>query len=139
MDGGMTMSDAPAPAPDGPAVDAPPIDDAPAAPDGSAAAPTFCGLGQDVAGASVPGGFCLRRFATVAEARTMVFAPNGDLFVAAPMTGTPGGASGGPGAILVLSDDNHDGVAEVTTFATGIADVHGLTLGDGYLYFTTMN
>jgi glucose/arabinose dehydrogenase len=144
MDGGTTASDAAAPAPDGPAVDAPPlIEDAPVAPedggDGPVAAPKFCELGQDVAGATVPGGFCLRRFASVVEARTMVFAPNGDLFVAAPMTGTPGGASGGPGAILVLSDDNHDGVAEVTTFASGIADVHGLTLGDGYLYFTTMN
>jgi glucose/arabinose dehydrogenase len=146
-DGGPTTRDVPVPIGDSgppPAVDAPPLppieDAAPTPDDGPFVATTpFCSLGQDVAGASVPGGFCLRRFASVTEARTMVFAPNGDLFVGAPATGTPGGSSGGMGAILVLSDDDHDGVAEVTTFAKGISDVHGLTIGDGYLYFTTMN
>ncbi len=58
-----------------------------------------------------PAGFCVKLFATLAEPRSIVFAPNGDLFVAAPSMPTPGGASGGPGAIIVLSDDNHDGVA----------------------------
>jgi glucose/arabinose dehydrogenase len=119
-------------------VDAPPIlEDAPVAGEGGTAVERFCDLGTDVAGASVPGGFCLRRYATVKVARTLTFAPNGDLFVGAPGTGTAGGASGGPGAIVVLSDDNHDGVAEATNFLDGVMDVHGLTLGDGYLYFTT--
>ena len=35
----------------------------------------------------------------VTEARVMRFAPNGDLFVAAPSMLTPGGANGGAGAI----------------------------------------
>jgi glucose/arabinose dehydrogenase len=65
-----------------------------------------------------------------------VFAPNGDLFAAAPSNGTPGGSSGGPGQILVISDDDHDGVGESHVFATGLPDVHGLALGGGYLYFT---
>jgi glucose/arabinose dehydrogenase len=124
-------------------VDAPPLmnDDAPMAQEEAGVVPAgyFCDLGSMVEGASVPGGFCLRRYADVKVARTMAFAPNGDLFVGAPSTGTAGGASGGPGAIVVLSDDNHDGVAEVSNFAEGISDVHGLTLGDGYLYFSTMN
>jgi glucose/arabinose dehydrogenase len=122
-------------------VDAPPLveEDGPAPQEGGIPTARFCELGADVIGASVPGGFCLRRFATVKEARTMAFAPNGDLFVAAPSTGTAGGASGGLGGILVLSDDDHDGTAEVTSFAEGLTDVHGLTFGDGFVYFTTQN
>jgi glucose/arabinose dehydrogenase len=85
----------------------------------------------------VPEGFCLRRFAKIGEPRTLALAPNGDLMVGAPSTSTAGGASGGPGAILVLADDNQDGVAEVVTFASGLPDVHGLALGGQYLYFTT--
>jgi len=133
-------SDAP-PADMGPMtpVDAPPIpeEDAPVAVEGGTAAGRFCDLGTDVTGATVPGGFCLRRYAMVKEPRTLVFAPNGDLFVGAPGVVTAGGAAGGPGAIVVLSDDDHDGQAEATNFLEGVMDVHGVTLGDGYLYFTT--
>jgi glucose/arabinose dehydrogenase len=38
---------------------------------------------------------------------------------------------------MLLADDNADGVAEVHTFAESLQDVHGLALGDGFLYFTT--
>lgn len=101
--------------------------------------PPFCTLGRDVPGAVVPAGFCLRRFATVNAPRTLVFAPNGDLFVGAPSTPMPGGASGGPGAVLVFSDDDHDGIGEMHRFAGNLPDVHGIALGGGYLYFTTLN
>jgi glucose/arabinose dehydrogenase len=168
-DGQVGTIDGPSALADGPAIDgpsvtgdtamdraAPPNDvsdgpeaaaDAPRTIDGSADGPDdggmtaapFCDLGVAVAGATVPSGFCLRRYATAKVARTMVFASNGDLLVGAPSNGTPGGASGGPGAIVVLSDDNHDGVAETTNFLEGVSDVHGLTLGDGYLYFTTQS
>jgi glucose/arabinose dehydrogenase len=100
---------------------------------------TWCGRGADVANAVAANGFCLKEYAKVKEARAIAMAPNGDLFVAAPQAGTPGGASGGPGAIIVLSDDNHDGVAEAHTFLAQVTDVHGLALGGGYLYFTTQN
>jgi glucose/arabinose dehydrogenase len=105
--------------------------------------PTFCERGVDVADVIPYAGFCLKRFAAVTEARALVWAPNGDLFVAAPARATPGGASGGPGAIIVLSDDDHDGVAEQHVFLSKIDagrtldDVHGLALGGGFLYFTT--
>lgn len=79
----------------------------------------------------------MRRFAKLTEARTLVVAPNGDLIVGAPSTAAAGGAVGGPGAIVVLADDDRDGVAEAHTFASGLPDVHGLALGEGYLYFTT--
>ena len=73
----------------------------------------YCDLpGTDASAVQVPEGFCVREFATVAEARVMKFAPNGDLFVAAPSMGTPGGAYGGRGGIVVLPDDDHDGRAD---------------------------
>lgn len=112
-----------APVPPTPLTDAPP---------GS-----YCILGENIAGALVPAGLCLRHFAKVAEARTLAFASNGDLLASAPSNPTAGGAMGGPGAILVLSDDDRDGTAEISTFAAGLPDVHGLAIGGGYIYFTT--
>ncbi len=117
----------------------------------------FCDLpGSPATGLSVPDDFCIREFTTtpIIEARVMRFAPNGDLFLAAPSMSTPGGATNGPGSILVLPDDNHDGRADaVLTFAGGsahansscasvegdpdnLACVHGLVFSGGYLYYT---
>jgi glucose/arabinose dehydrogenase len=105
--------------------------------DANATAPTWCERGVDVVGATAPDGFCIKQFATVREARALVVAPNGDVFVAGPSRPTAGGATGGPGAILVLADDNHDGLAEAHVFLQGLEDVHGLALGGGNLYYTT--
>jgi glucose/arabinose dehydrogenase len=124
----------------------------------------FCALpGQDAPDLKVPPEFCVREFTAapahpVKEARVIRFAPNGDLFVAAPSVTTVGGASDGPGQIVVLPDDNGDGVADsVVTYAgaataTGgfdctplevdpgsMACVHGLAFSGGYLYFTRSN
>src|SRR5262245_59106965 len=49
----------------------------------------FCTLGVDVAGADAPAEFCVRRFAGEGAPRVLAFAPNGDLFVAAPSGQTP--------------------------------------------------
>ncbi|HVR01931.1 MAG TPA: hypothetical protein VMT47_07360 [Polyangia bacterium] len=111
--------------------------------DVNATDPMWCGRGTDVVGATAADGFCLKRYASIGEARALVVAPNGDLFVAGPSRDTAGGAQGGPGAIVLLSDDDHDGVAEEHVFltrlnaSTSLGDVHGLALGGGYLYFTT--
>ncbi len=120
----------------------------------------FCDLpGSDATELQVPPEFCVREFTTtpVREARVLRFAPNGDLFVAAPSTPTVGGATDGPGAIVVLPDDDHDGradavltyagpfasdgrtCADLETEAANIACVHGLLFSDGYLYFTRSN
>jgi glucose/arabinose dehydrogenase len=97
----------------------------------------FCSLpGSNTGGATIPRGTCMREFATVAEARALAFAPNGDLFVASPSAGAPGGASGGMARIVVLSDDNHDGVAEQSTFLENVSSVQGLGFANGYLFFT---
>ena len=101
---------------------------------------TWCSLGADVPGLMAPRGLCVRRYAEVPLARVMSLAPNGDLFVTSPSAVTAAGDSGGRAAIVVLSDDNQDGVAEVTTFASGQLDtVHGIVVADGYVYFTTID
>ncbi len=101
--------------------------------------PPWCMGGADVPGAVVPAGFCMREYVRVNAPRTMTFAPNGDLFVATPAEGTPGGSSGGPmgGAIIVYSDDDHDGVPESSYFLINQPRVHGLAFAGGYLYFTS--
>jgi glucose/arabinose dehydrogenase len=105
----------------------------------------FCDLGQDAPGLTVPQGFCMRRFATVPCPRNIRFAPNGDLFVASPGEFTPGGAPQGMSSIIVLPDDNEDGVADgLVTYEASLTlkTVHGLlfrangtellyTVGDG--------
>ena len=120
---------------------------------------TFCGLSGPVdPGIVVPAGFCIRTFATkkdVTAPRVIRFSPSGDVFVTAPRAPTPGGSFGGLGAIVVLPDDNHDGVSDgPVTYAGGnfgnqsnaceqhdadptdLSCVHGLAFRDGYVYFT---
>lgn len=59
---------------------------------------------------TVPAGFSVASYAEVRGPRTMVYAPNGDLFVSSPSTN----------AIYVLRDANHDGVFEAReVFADG--------------------
>ncbi len=107
----------------------------PDAPDAGPPGAAWCDLPvpstANVPGVNIPEGFCLRRFARVPTPRVIRFAPNGDLFVASPSTGTPGGAPLGRGAILTLVDDNRDGVADSTdmatvTFLDRVDSVHGL-------------
>lgn len=111
----------------GPRVDAPPP-----------AADSFCALPDNVpSGVRVPDGFCVRRFAQARTPRVMAFAPNGDLFVASPSEYTPGGAPQGAGAVLVFSDDDHDGVAEAPrTFLASVPTVHGLLFDPDALLYT---
>ncbi|HUM00572.1 MAG TPA: hypothetical protein VLU24_14410, partial [Mycobacterium sp.] len=68
----------------------------------------------------LPVGFCAHFFAQVGNARQLRFAPGGELFVASPTCTTTGGGPGGQSAIIVLPDDNHDGVADAAiTFLGG--------------------
>ena len=108
----------------------------------------------------VPDGFCVRPFTApnlVPEPRTIRIAPNGDVFIFSPGHSTPGGSFGGLGAIVVLPDDDHDGLADARViFAGGTAQTsedcaahdvnpndltcgHGLAFIDGFLYFTRWN
>ncbi len=74
----------------------------------------------------VPAGFKVNVFADNVEGpRTMVYAPNGDLFVAQPRAG----------AILILRDTNNDGTADTrTVYAQSLTGAYGLAFQNGYLY-----
>jgi|HubBroStandDraft_4_1064222.scaffolds.fasta_scaffold18632_2 hypothetical protein len=93
--------------------------------------------GPDLSWLSVPVGFCVHYFANVPHNRQLRFAPDGDLFAASPSTGTAGGSVDIPnnGGILVLPDDNHDGVADSTNMFLPVASVQGMVFANGNLYF----
>jgi len=85
---------------------------------------------------TLPDGFCSHYFATVPEVRQLRFSPSGDLFAASPSTACAGGATGGTGAVVVLPDDNHDGVADTTlTYLGNLPSTQGLLFNGGYLYY----
>jgi glucose/arabinose dehydrogenase len=85
---------------------------------------------------TLPDGFCAHYFGNVPETRLLRFAPNGDLFVASPSASCAGGAVGGVGAIVVLPDDDHDGVADkMLEYKSALATTQGLLFNGGYLYY----
>jgi glucose/arabinose dehydrogenase len=96
---------------------------------------TFCSSGSDIAGVTVPEGFCVRKFADVHTPRVLAFAPNGDLFVSSPATPTPGGAAPGDGAIYVFRQTDPTLPPIKLTYASGLDSVHGLAFtADSLLY-----
>src|SRR5580700_10968268 len=68
----------------------------------------------DVGYIDVPVGFCVHYFANVGNARQIRFAPSGEAFVASPTGPTTSGGQNGLSAIVVLPDDDNDGVADKT-------------------------
>jgi glucose/arabinose dehydrogenase len=87
---------------------------------------------------SLPVGFCVHYFATVPMTRQLRFAPDGHLFTTSPSptASTTGGRNNGLGEIVVLPDDNQDGVADANITYLGMLDyVQGLYFGGGYLYY----
>lgn len=74
----------------------------------------------------VPHGFQVNIFAeTLADARWLAVAPNGDVFLTQPSEGR----------VTLLRDSKGDGKADlVTTFADGFNEPHGLAFRPGFLY-----
>jgi glucose/arabinose dehydrogenase len=90
----------------------------------------------DLSYLKLPQGFCAHWFAHIGNARQLRFAPSGELFVASPTRGTTGGGAGGLSAIVVLADDDHDGVADKQlTFIDNIAATQGIAFTPGFFYF----
>lgn len=81
---------------------------------------------------------CCSKFAKVNTPRTLDIAPNGDVFVGSPSSGTPGGAPPGIGGVYALYDDNKDGVADDATnlFMTADPTVHGIRIVGNRLYYS---
>jgi glucose/arabinose dehydrogenase len=85
---------------------------------------------------SLPAGFCAHAFGTVPNARQLRFAPGGELFVASPTATTTGGGPGGQNAIVVLADDNGDGIADAPiTFMGNLPSTQGLMFAPGFFYY----
>jgi glucose/arabinose dehydrogenase len=73
-------------------------------------------------------------------ARQLRFAPDGHLFVASPSMGTTGGSNNGSNAIVVLPDDDHDGVADSNvSFLSSLPATQGLLFTGGYFYFQDLS
>lgn len=84
----------------------------------------------------LPDGFCAHYYATVGNARQLRFAPGGELFVASPTRSTTGGGANGRNAIVVVPDDDADGVGDAqVTYESGLSATQGLMFLDGYLYY----
>jgi glucose/arabinose dehydrogenase len=85
---------------------------------------------------TVPTGFCAHHFANVPETRQLRTGPGGDLFVASPSQAAAGGACCGVGGILVLPDDDHDGLADSKiTFFDKMTQTQGMTFNGGFFYY----
>jgi len=85
---------------------------------------------------TVPPGFCAHYYATGHAVRQLRFAPGGDLFAALPSAGTTGGRGDASQSIVVLPDDDHDGVADTTiTFLGNMSHTQGLLFTGSYLYY----
>ena len=95
------------------------------------------GIGVDrIAFLTLPTGFCVHYFGNVGNTRQLRFSPTGDLFVASPTSGTTGGGAGGKAAILVLPDDDHDGVADTPlTFLGELPSTQGIMFAKDFFYY----
>ncbi|MBK7860281.1 MAG: hypothetical protein IPJ65_17040 [Archangiaceae bacterium] len=92
--------------------------------------------GTDLGFLKLPAGFCAHYFGRVGNARQLRFAPGGELFVASPTNGTTSSGPQGRGEIVLLPDDDADGVADrVITWRTGRGSTQGLLFHDGGFYF----
>ncbi|MGD0674592.1 MAG: hypothetical protein ABSC94_04195 [Polyangiaceae bacterium] len=90
----------------------------------------------DLSFIQLPPGFCLHYYATVGNARQIRVAPGGELFVASPSTPTTGGGPGGENAIVVLPDDNHDGVGDSpVTFLSNLGSTQGILFARNTFYY----
>jgi glucose/arabinose dehydrogenase len=81
-------------------------------------------------------GFCAHYYGTVGNARNMRVAPGGELFVASPTGLTTGNGPSGQSAILVLPDDDGDGVADANlTFLSNLVYTQGMMFAPGLFYY----
>ena len=81
-------------------------------------------------------GFCAHHFAKLPSVREIRFGPNGELFGASPGRTCVGGASAGLGAIVMIPDDNADGVGDgQIKILSGLESAHGFAFAPGVIYY----
>jgi len=94
------------------------------------------GRRSDLRWVTLPVGFCVHTFASVGNVRQIRFAPGGELFAASPTTSTTSGGMAGRNAVVVMADDDRDGLADgVVTYRAGLPSTQGLLFHDGGLYY----
>ncbi len=91
----------------------------------------------DLTWLSLPPGFCAHYFGVVPDVRQIRFAPGGELFATSPRTATTGGNyTEGLSAILVLPDDDRNGVADTNiTFLDGLPSTQGILFANDSFYY----
>jgi glucose/arabinose dehydrogenase len=84
----------------------------------------------------LPDGFCAHWYGKVPNARQIRFAPGRELFVASPSRGTTGGGGGGLASIMVLPDDDLDGLADANlTYRGTLPATQGLLFHGSHFYY----
>ncbi len=94
------------------------------------------GASTDFSWLTLPDGFCVHLFANVPNPREIRFAPGGELFVASPSASTQGGGMG-EAAVLVLADDDSNGVADIpyTVFLDDLPSTQGMLFTPGSFFY----
>ncbi len=91
---------------------------------------------RDLTFMNMPNGFCAHFYSKLGNPRQLRFAPNGDLFVASPTTGSTGGGPGGRAALVIIPDDDRDGNGDaVKTFLSSLPSTQGMLFTDGFFYY----
>lgn len=84
----------------------------------------------------MPQGFCVHTFANVGNVRQIRFAPSGELFASSPTMGTTSGGSAGRNAIVVMPDDDKNGLADgIQNWRGSLPATQGFTFVDGGFYY----
>lgn len=84
----------------------------------------------------LPTGFCAHAFGNVGNAHQLRFAPGGEAFVASPTTPTTDTGPNGQSAIVVLADDNGDGLSDTpSVFKGSLPSTQGLLFANSFLYY----
>ncbi len=91
----------------------------------------------DLGWLTLPAGFCAHYFGAVPDVRQLRLAPSGELFATSPTTPTTGGNyPEGLASIVLLPDDDHDGVADSNSvFLTGLPATQGLMFANGAFHY----
>lgn len=81
-------------------------------------------------------GFCAHHFAKLQSVREIRFGPKGELFAASPGRPCVGGASAGIGAIVMIPDDDGDGIGDTQIqMLSHLETAHGFAFAPGVVYY----
>lgn len=81
-------------------------------------------------------GFCAHHFAKLTSVREIRFGPKGELFASSPGRTCVGGAGIGLGAVVMIPDDDGDGVGDAPIqILSNLESAHGFAFAPGVIYY----